>query len=109
MSLLAKMKKYINNDVAVSIYKSMLLPYLDYADAIYSMSNAKDLEKLQKLQNKCLRICLSRARRFSTGGAHKLSKVPFLKDRRVAHSLNLMYKRKVNKGLLNLAEMDKAS
>ena len=72
MSLLAKMKKYLNNDVAVSIYKSMLLPYLDYADA-------KDLKKLQKLQNKCLRICMGRARRFSTDGAHKLSKVPFLK------------------------------
>ena len=105
MSLLAKMKKYLNNDVAVSIYKSMLLPYLDYADAIYSMSNAKDLGKLQKLQNKCLRICLGRDRRFSTDGAHKLSKVPFIKDRRVAHTLNFMYKRKKNKDLLNVAEI----
>ena len=33
-----------------------------------------------------------------------MSKVPFLKDRRVAHTLNFMYKRKGNKGLLNVAE-----
>ena len=31
MTLLAKMKKYLYNDVALLIYKTMLLPYLDYA------------------------------------------------------------------------------
>ena len=35
MTLLSKVKKYLNNDVALQIYKSMLLPYLDYADVIF--------------------------------------------------------------------------
>ena len=38
MTLLAKMKKYLRNDAAIHIYKSMLLPYIDYADVIYHHS-----------------------------------------------------------------------
>ena len=65
MTLLAKMKKYLNNDVALLIYKTMLLPYLDYADVIFHRSNSADLDKLQRLQNRCLRICLGHDRWFS--------------------------------------------
>ena len=57
MTLLAKVKKYLNNDIALQIYKSMILPYLDYADVIFSRSSSKDLDKL-RLQNRCLRMCL---------------------------------------------------
>ena len=32
LMLLSKMKKYLMDDMALSIYKSMLLPCLDYAD-----------------------------------------------------------------------------
>ena len=54
MSLLAKLRKYLNDDVALQIHKSMLLPYFDYADV--NNSNIGDLEKLQSLQNKCLKL-----------------------------------------------------
>ena len=71
ITLLAKVKKYLNNDVALQIYKSMFLPYLDYADVIFSRSNSSDLTKLQRLQNRCLRLCLGYDRLFSTNRAHK--------------------------------------
>ena len=105
LSLLAKMKKFLTNDTALSIYKAMLLPYFDYGDIIYDKANCKDLDKLQKLQNKCLRICLGQERRFSTEVAHGLTKVPFLKNRRSAHVLNFMYKRKANVRLMNVREI----
>ena len=41
MTLLAKMKKYLKDNVALQIYKSMLLPYFDYADVIFSKANVK--------------------------------------------------------------------
>ena len=91
MTLLARMKKYLNDETAVSIYRSMLLPYFDYADVIYSKANSKDLDRLQKLQNKCLRISLGRDRRFNTKETHKLAGVPLLKERRLAHVRNFMY------------------
>ena len=44
LMLLAKLKKYLNDNVALLIYKSMILPYLDYADGIFQNSNSGDLE-----------------------------------------------------------------
>ena len=105
MILLARMKKYLNNEVALLIYKSMLLPYLDYADVIFHKSNSSDLDKLQRLQNRCLRICLGHDRLFSTDRVHKLASVPFLVDRRKAHVLNFMYLRKKKTHLLNKREI----
>ena len=97
MTLLAKLKKYFMNDSALQIYKSMLLPYFDYADVIFDKANLKDINKLQTLQNKCLRLCTGRDRRFDTDRAHKLANVPLLKDRRSAHVRNFMFfKRKNN-------------
>ena len=103
--LLSKLKKYLHNDVATSIYKSMLLPYLDYADVVFYKSNSNDLDKLQRMQNRCLRICAGHDRRFSTDRVHKLTSTPFLKDRRYAHVLNFMYIRKRRPDLLNNREI----
>ena len=100
---LTKMKKYLRDDTALSIYKSMLLPY--YADVIFHNAPNKDIDKLQKLQNKCLKICMRRDRRSSTDVTHKLANVPFLKDRREAHVLNFMYNRKRKVQLLNNREI----
>ena len=57
--LLTKMKKYFRDDTATCIYKSMLLPYPDGA-------LNKDISKLQIVQNKCLKVCMGKDRRYST-------------------------------------------
>ena len=106
LSLLGKVKRYMNNDVALQIYKSMILPYFDYADVLYDKANATKLEKLQRLQNKCLKICHGHDRLYSTNRAHREARVPFLKERRRAHTLNFMYKRKSERpNLLNNREI----
>ena len=105
MSLLAKVKKYLNNDTALQIYKSMVLPYLDYADVIFSKANGTMLDKLQRLQNRCLKICAGFNMLHDTNQLHKSLKVPFLKDRRRAHVLNFMYNRKNKTELLNKREI----
>ena len=105
MILLSKMKKYLTDDTAISVYKAMLLPYFDYADVIYDKANSNDLGKLQRLQNKCLKICLGKVRRFSTDMAQKLANTTFLKDKRSAHVMNFMYKRKDKPNLLNIREI----
>ena len=104
-SLLSKVKRYLRDDVALQIYKSMILPYLDYADAIFHKANTTDLDKLQRLQNRCLKICANRNMRFSTDQAHKMALVPFLVDRRTSHVLNFMYKRQGRRDLLNTREI----
>ena len=42
---------------------------------------------------------------YNVDRAHKLTDVPFLVDRRKSHLLNLMYKRKDNRALLNIREI----
>ena len=104
--LLGKIKKYLNNDVALKIYKSMILPYMDYADVLFVNAKATDLDKLQRLQNRSLKVCLGRDRFFSTERAHREAKVPMLSDRRRAHTLNFMFKRKsARPDLLNRREI----
>ena len=56
MTLLAKLKKCLKDETALLIYKTMLLPYFDYADVTSCKANKKDTDKLKTLQNKCLRI-----------------------------------------------------
>ena len=89
----------------LNTYKSMILSYFDHADVILNKALNKDIDKLQKLQNKCLKICMGKERRFNSDTVHKLANVPFLKDRREAHLLNFMYNRKSKVHLLNNIEI----
>ena len=57
LSLLQKLRRYITPMAAVRIYKSMVIPYLDYGDVLYHYSSSRLLDKLQKLQNRGLKIC----------------------------------------------------
>ena len=88
---LAKIRKYINSHAAITIYN--ILPYLDYGDILYMMASQNLLQKLQRLQNRALRICLQKVGYCSITGLNSEAKVAFLKDRRYSHMCNLMYKR----------------
>ena len=59
--LLHKIRYYISEDAAIKIYKSMIMPYIDYDDIFFINSNANQIKKLQTLQDRALRIC------FNTG------------------------------------------
>ena len=92
--VLSKIRKYLTERASVLIYKTMVLPYLDYADIIYNKACLQDLEKLQRLQNRALKICLKVIKFAETETIHRRTKVPLLSNRRKEHLLNFMYKRK---------------
>ena len=99
--LLTKMRPFLNTSVAVSIYKMMILPYFDYCDVVYHGANAGDLDKLQRLQNKCLKTCLGVHQLYETKEAHRRTKCSYLKPRRNAHLCNFMYQRQSRIDLLD--------
>ena len=104
--ILGKVRRFMNKNTALKIYKTMMLPYYDYADVIFHNANNADLSKLQRLQNRALKTCLGRDRVIDAERAHRQAVVPFLQDRREAHVLNFMYMRKIKKpGLLNVREI----
>ena len=67
------------------------LPYFDYADIVYDKANQKDLDKLQRAQNKCLKICLKANTRTDTNLIHSTTKSAKLQYRRKVHLRNFMY------------------
>ena len=82
------------NLLAKTIYKSMILPYFDYGDILFTNSTKKLLDKKDRLQLKAVKICLRLDGNapdnilLHSAGVAKLSK------RRDAHLLNYMYKKK---------------
>ena len=70
--LLSKVRKYITTDAAIRIYKTMILPLVDYGDILYDGTNSALLTKLQTLQNRCLRLCMYKNCYMSVNDLHKM-------------------------------------
>ena len=87
---------HITEDAAIRIYKTMVLPYADYGDIFFINANIKQLQKLQTLQNRALRICLNVALVTPIQILHQSAQIPMLKIRREVHLKNFMYKLKSN-------------
>ena len=94
--IMSKVRKYINTRQALAIYKSKVLPYFDYGDILYIGAHQQSLGKLQKLQNRGLRICLNAEPRMSVMHLHNKSGINLLEHRRYSHLLILAYKRQLN-------------
>ena len=75
------------------IYKTYVLPLLEYGDILFANVSSGCLSKLQRVQNKCLRICRKEDAYISTAKVHSESKMPYLLDRRFAHQQIEGYKR----------------
>ena len=87
-----KIRAYISESTAVMLYKATILPVLDYNDIVYYLLNKQQLAKLQKLQNRALRLVYN-GRVMSVADMHAEAKVDYLEDRRDLHLLTLMYSR----------------
>ena len=89
--LLTKLLSFLHKDVAILIYKLMILPYFDYCDVIYTTACANDLDKIQRFQNKCLKSCLNIHNLSNTNLVHSLAKCAPLPVRRNTHVCNFMH------------------
>ena len=94
--MLSKIRVYIDFDTAVTIYKTMILPVLEYGDIAYDLGDKKSLDKLQTLQNRALRICINSNVHISRIQLHKDCKLAKLEVRRIVHLRMFMYKQKNN-------------
>ena len=87
--------------MSVTIYKTMILPVMEYGDIAYDNSNQKLLDKLQTLQNKALRICLNRQGHVPVILLHRECKIAKLEARRIAHLRMFMFKQRENEIIVN--------
>ena len=52
-----KIRKYIDISTRVLLYKQTVLPLVEYVSFMLCLSNKHETDKLQRLQNRCLRMC----------------------------------------------------
>ena len=105
MYIFGKIRRFITEYAAIRIYKAMLLPYFDYADIVFDKARQGDLDKLQRAQNKGLKICMSVNVRTETDFIHTHTKVPKLHNRRKVHLRNFMFLRKSKETLLDVIDV----
>ena len=98
--ILAKIRRYINTHQALTIYKSMILPYFCYGNVLMHNLKVATYDRMQKLQNKALRLCLQKDNRCNVNQLHRDGNTNMLVDRRKANLCNFMYKRKEKNMLL---------
>ena len=90
--MLGKLRPLVGQEMSLSLYHSLILPVLDYADVVYDCLTAKNCHELQKLQNGALRIVQYADKHTRTRKLHEDSKMMYLTDRCKMHTCNEMYK-----------------
>ena len=96
MYMLRRVSHLVTEKACILIYKSFILPHLEYGNILYINNTDKNLSKLQRLQNHCLKICMNLDNLTPTNLVHKKAKLNLLKDRRNAQLAKHMFLRTKN-------------
>ncbi len=70
---------------SLSLYKSLVLPHLDYCDTVYMCTTVQNLNKLQLIQNGACRTILKVPKDTHVDDMHQDLGIPTLAQRRQAH------------------------
>lgn len=73
--LLAKLRPMLTKYAALTIYKSKIMPYIDYNLLLYTSARKQNQQKLQILQNRAIRIILKLPRRSNVDLHHIALKI----------------------------------
>ena len=98
--ILSKIRKYVNNNTALLIYKQAVLPLVEYAGFVLYSCTIGQKKELQTLQNNALRMCKSYylLDRISIVRLHEECKILGLEQRRRKQLLRLMFLHSKNAG-----------
>ena len=56
IGVLARSTKLVNKNYTIKVYNSIILPHLVYCPSILFLLNTTQMEKLQKFQNRAMRV-----------------------------------------------------
>ena len=92
LTMLRKTRICMNQKIACQLYKSLILPQLDYCDVVYMTATKGALKDLQKVQNICCRVILKESNKAHVQDMHNELKLIPLEDRRALHLSQLCHK-----------------
>ena len=89
----AKICKYVDKNTRVLIYKQTVLPLEEYVSFMMCLNNKHDIDKLQRLQNRSLRLCfnINNPMDMNINLLHENAKIAKLCDRRNLALMCIMY------------------
>ena len=85
--ILSRARDYLNKSAKILLYKSSVLPHLDYCDPIYMCATEENLYRLQQIQNCVCRIVFKADNHTSIKSLHLDLQLPTLKQRRTIRSV----------------------
>lgn len=94
--LLGAIRKYLSFPTALRILKSMVPPYYEYIFFILKAFTDKlitKLQRLQRLQNRGVRLCLRASRETSITGLHTRARLLTVKNKIQLNTLKFMHRR----------------
>ena len=101
---LGKMRKYITSDIACLIYKQTILPLSDYADLVVGLGPPDKISRLQKMQDRAVRIIDDGMHRnLDVDVIANLFSLTPLKLRRAEHLSLIMFRLKSHQTLIHQA------
>ena len=88
-----KIRKFLDIDTRVLVYKQTVLPLTEYVSFVMCLNNKIDRDKLQKLQNRALRMCynIQNPRDMSILCLHEMANVELLEKRRMKQLMCTIY------------------
>ena len=89
---LYRIRRYIDQETCANIVRAMLLSRLDYCNVLFNNIAQRDLDRLQRLQNKCARLVFMPPRRANISPLLKKLHWLRIKDRISFKTLLYVYK-----------------
>lgn len=90
--MLNKIRGHMSNETALLLFKTMVLPYLENGNIFMLNCCEGDVARIQKLQNKALKLLLRKDRLYNTVMLHKDARLANWKARALTASMRLMFK-----------------
>ena len=84
-----KIIKYLNTETRSLVYKQTIMPLVEYVSFVLNLNTKHEIDKLQRLQNKALRMCFNirNPRDIGILDLHRRAKIDTLHRRRDMHLL----------------------
>ncbi len=92
LGAIRKVRNCLGQSLALTLYKSLVLPHYDYCDTIYMCADKETLHKLQLVQNVGCRAILLSGRRTHVSDMHSALGLLPLEERRDLHLSQLCHK-----------------
>lgn len=90
--VLRKVRKHMTDRTSLTMFKSMVLPYFEFGNIFLLNCYEGELDKIQKAQNRVLRIILRKDRWYRTSLLYRDARLANWKCRALTAAMKLMFK-----------------